>query len=312
MAFISIIIPAYNIEKYIARCLDSIVSKHSDDIEVIVVDDGCTDRTGDIIDEYAAKYDKIKAIHKENGGVSSARNAGFDNAKGEWIWFVDGDDEVLDIGSLFTSINAEYDLFQFGYLIEENGNKQQYLPKQLTQASKEDFLFTNNSYFIWNMVFRKSVIDEYHITFQEGTKIGEDLEFQYKYLMVCKHPCSLNSIHYQYGIRQGSAMNSDVLSINKIVDTENILLRLAVFIKSNHVVEQSWLSQRLTRQLMNIINTTFVLNYDKKESLRPTIQKIQEAYKKIGYRCMSGFNIQIAKIAPSLYYIIYKTYHKIR
>ena len=91
---ISIIIPAYNIENYISATLDSVLAQSYKNIEVIVVNDGSTDKTGEIIDSYAEKDSRIKAIHKENGGVSSARIAGINASSGEWIGFVDGDDFV--------------------------------------------------------------------------------------------------------------------------------------------------------------------------------------------------------------------------
>ena len=89
---ISVIVPAYNIEKYIARCLESICAQTYKDLEIIAVDDGSTDNTGSIMDECAQKDNRITVIHKEHEGVSAARNAGLDNAKGEYIGFVDGDD----------------------------------------------------------------------------------------------------------------------------------------------------------------------------------------------------------------------------
>ena len=91
---ISIIVPAYNIEKYIGRCLDSILNQTYKNIEVIVVNDGSSDSTGSIIDDYSRKDDRVKPFHKENGGVSSARILGVNHAIGDYIGFVDGDDYV--------------------------------------------------------------------------------------------------------------------------------------------------------------------------------------------------------------------------
>lgn len=91
---ISIIVPVYNVEKYLRRCLDSIVTQTFTDWECICVDDGSPDNSGEILDEYAVKDKLFVIIHKENGGVSSARNAGFDTARGEWISFVDSDDWI--------------------------------------------------------------------------------------------------------------------------------------------------------------------------------------------------------------------------
>ena len=90
----SIIIPVYNSEKALRRCLDSILAQTMTDYECLLIDDGSTDSSGRICDEYAAKDERFRVFHKENGGVSSARNVGLDNAKGEWITFVDSDDSV--------------------------------------------------------------------------------------------------------------------------------------------------------------------------------------------------------------------------
>ena len=91
---ISIIIPAYNIEQYIGATLDSVLAQSYSNLEVIVVDDGSRDGTGNVIDRYAQKDHRIIAIHKENGGVTSARLRGVAEASGEWIGFVDGDDYI--------------------------------------------------------------------------------------------------------------------------------------------------------------------------------------------------------------------------
>ena len=93
-AKISVIVPVYNVEKYLARCVDSILAQSYQNLEVILVDDGSQDNSGNICDEYAAKDNRIRVIHKENGGLSSARNAGIDAASGEYITFVDSDDWI--------------------------------------------------------------------------------------------------------------------------------------------------------------------------------------------------------------------------
>ncbi len=89
---ISVIVPVYNVEKYLRRCIDSILSQTFSDFELLLIDDGSKDKSGDICDEYVAKDVRIKVFHKANAGVSSARNLGLDKAKGEFIFFVDSDD----------------------------------------------------------------------------------------------------------------------------------------------------------------------------------------------------------------------------
>lgn len=94
MPLISIIVPVYNSEKTLNRCIDSILSQTFHDWELLLIDDGSTDCSGEICDEYAIKDKRVKVFHKGNGGVSSARNVGLNNAKGEWITFIDSDDEI--------------------------------------------------------------------------------------------------------------------------------------------------------------------------------------------------------------------------
>ena len=91
---VSVIIPIYKVEQYLARCIDSVLRQTVSDLEIILVDDGSPDACGAICDEYAKKDDRIRVIHKENGGLSSARNAGIKIAKGEYIAFVDSDDWI--------------------------------------------------------------------------------------------------------------------------------------------------------------------------------------------------------------------------
>ena len=91
---ISVIVPVYNTEKYLHRCIDSILAQTFTDFELLLIDDGSKDNSGKICDEYAAKDSRVRVFHKENGGVSSARNLGLDNAQGEWIAFVDSDDYI--------------------------------------------------------------------------------------------------------------------------------------------------------------------------------------------------------------------------
>ena len=88
---VSIIVPVYNTEKFLHRCIDSILAQTYTDFELLLIDDGSKDSSGAICDEYAVKDARVRVFHKENGGVSSARNLGLDNAKGEWITFVDSD-----------------------------------------------------------------------------------------------------------------------------------------------------------------------------------------------------------------------------
>lgn len=112
MPLVSIIVPIYNAEKTLRRCIDSILSQTFSDWELLMIDDGSTDQSGTICDQYAIKDKRIKVFHKKNGGVSSARNLGLDNARGEWITFVDADDQIISNSlNYFFYIDITDDLF---------------------------------------------------------------------------------------------------------------------------------------------------------------------------------------------------------
>ena len=124
MPKISVIIPVYKVEQYLPECLDSIINQTYKNLEIICIDDGSPDNSGKILDEYASKDNRIRVIHKENGGISSARNAGLDIATGDWISFVDSDD-WLDINTyeklLSSADEANTDIVMFGNCSVNNG-----------------------------------------------------------------------------------------------------------------------------------------------------------------------------------------------
>lgn len=112
---ISVVVPIYNVEKYLNKCVDSLLNQDYSNLEIILVDDGSTDSSGKIVDEYKEKNKNIKVIHKENGGLSSARNAGLKEAIGQYIIFIDSDDwiDTKMISTLFNLIKKMMRIFQY-------------------------------------------------------------------------------------------------------------------------------------------------------------------------------------------------------
>lgn len=132
MCRVSVIVPVYQVEQYLAKCLDSILAQTFTDFELILVNDGTRDRCPEIMDEYAARDARIRLVHKENGGLSSARNAGLDIARGEYIVFVDSDDTVeptMIADAVQAAEKAHADLVIYNYrLVTEKGVQGAYLP----------------------------------------------------------------------------------------------------------------------------------------------------------------------------------------
>ena len=186
MPKISVIVPVYNAEKYLHRCVDSILFQTFTDFELLLIDDGSTDKSAAICDEYANEDTRIKVFHKENGGVSSARNVGLDNVNGEWISFIDADDYLYNNSFLadldaikedivFTSHKTEYFGEYETFQLERN---------ELCEKSLNDFIIkyinTNIIKTPWGKFFRTKKIKDNR--FDVNIKVGEDLLFVLEYL----------------------------------------------------------------------------------------------------------------------------------
>lgn len=186
---ISVIVPVYNVEKYLRRCIDSILAQTFTDFELLLIDDGSTDDSGNICDEYAKKDTRVRIFHRENGGVSSARNLGLDNAKGGWITFVDADDYLYD-GAFPTSLkDFSADLIVGGYshIYVRTGKVFDNIPDNKTIDIREnaEYLGTILGTYLttpWCKLFRKSVIQNNKLRFCEDLSYGEDTDFVFRYI----------------------------------------------------------------------------------------------------------------------------------
>lgn len=141
MPKVSVIVPVYGVEKYISKCIESILNQTYTDWELILVDDGSPDNSGFICDEYARKDSRIRVIHKENGGVSSARNVGLDYATGEWVTFVDADDWIdLNTFNICLPYMADNDIVRFSMNLVMNVDETDIRPFLLLEEPKEQYL----------------------------------------------------------------------------------------------------------------------------------------------------------------------------
>jgi glycosyltransferase involved in cell wall biosynthesis len=202
---VSIIVPVYNVENYLAKCLDSLVMQSLKDIEILAVNDGSTDGSGLIIEEYAGKFPgKIKAFNKENGGLSDARNFGLDRASGEYIGFVDSDDYVTE--TMFEEMLQLAEKYQAKMVIcniqkvDQNGEVTQKLtqiPNMPEKIELEDHfsVFSDLSYFACNKLFKKELFD--HKRFKKGVHF-EDIQLIPQLLLECSVLAQTQNFHYQY------------------------------------------------------------------------------------------------------------------
>lgn len=189
----SVIIPAYNSEKTIKRCIEAITSQNRSDVEIIVINDGSTDETESICKALQEQYNNLVYINKENGGVSSARNTGLSVATGEFVMFVDSDDYVdnkcFDI--IDKHIKSDVDFYQFGFSIVENGLVKEVREfsecKINTQSEKEAFIsdgiITRSINSPCAKIYKKRIIDDNNLRFCDELSTGEDLAFVFSFLL---------------------------------------------------------------------------------------------------------------------------------
>lgn len=259
---VSVIVPAYNIEPYIGRCLDSILNQSYQSLEIIVVDDGSKDETGKIIDQYAGKDSRIVPIHKENGGVSSARLAGISRATGSYIAFVDGDDYLepeMYEHLLNNALKYHADISHCGYkMVFPDGHSDDYygtqvLKEQDHNAALADLLLGNQiEPSLCNKLFHREtiVLLSNSTLWDSQIRINEDLLMNYLFFKKANKSVYEDKTFYHYILRKGSAATSK-RERYKLMDP----LKVITIIK-NDVVGQKELYciayQRYLRALMNI------------------------------------------------------------
>lgn len=203
----SVIIPAYNAEKTIRRCLDSLLTQIENrlDIEIIVINDGSTDRTGDICEEYKRTNSCLECIHIVQSGVACARNTGLKAAKGKYIVFVDSDDYVRD--SFFQMLDhaaeENWDLFVFGTHINKIQRKNksdhfsfQSMNKIQTARHLSGCLKKQKLNAVYGKVFKNDLINRYNLHFPNGLQIGEDKVFMLSYIIHAETVCSVKKDLY--------------------------------------------------------------------------------------------------------------------
>lgn len=183
---ISIIIPVYNAEQYLHRCIDSILAQSYTDFELLLIDDGSSDGSGVVCDEYATQDSRVRVFHKKNGGVSSARNLGLDNAQGEYITFCDADDYVGTewLVAFCYAMEQKVDFIVQGfYKVVGDDTVENVLPP-FTGTSNEELqelikrLVTSSCFgYIWVCAFRRELIESHKIRFDENSAFTEDAQF---------------------------------------------------------------------------------------------------------------------------------------
>ncbi|MCI6266632.1 MAG: glycosyltransferase [Erysipelotrichaceae bacterium] len=318
-ALISVIVPIYNVEKYLDRCIESIVNQTYKNLEIILVDDGSPDNCPKICDKWSKKDNRIKVIHKENGGLSDARNAGLDTATGAYIGFVDGDDfldkkmyEIL----LKNLIKTKADMsICTAYLYEEK-SKIKYKNSKNIQLfiyegiDKYNNLFNNNiSEFnvVWKRIYKKEIFKE--LRFPKG-KINEDTFIAHKLLSLSNKIVYSTEKLYYYVQHENSIMHQK-FNIKKLDGLEAIKEQM-LFFQKEEFKNTKYQKISIERYMNNIlVYYCTVKNHNENKQYQKQIQDLQKEYKKYYKEIMkkdisSKLKLKyfIFKYFPNIYYII--------
>jgi len=286
MPAVSIIVPVYNAENYLHKCIASILNQNFSDFELILVNDGSKDNGGNICDEYARSDNRIKVIHKENGGVSSARNRGLDEACGKYIMFCDSDDYVKKefCSPLLELSGNEEDCLVFGGITElwDNKSKDNLCPKfpegetiTLTNSEFCDLfvdLNLHNQFTLMNMpynkLFSRSVIEKHSLRFDTDINYNEDFIFNLLYLSKVSAVKIYNkSIYNYYKDAPGSLCKKYVKNMIDIYHLKEDILKSVITDKATNQNDA------------NIVWSTFVFN-DTNRAINNTLSPSNNETKK--------------------------------
>lgn len=208
---VSIIVPVYNVEKYLAECIESILNQSYENIEIVLIDDGATDSSGKICDAYAKKDSRIRVIHKVNGGLSSARNKGIEESCGSYLAFIDSDDKIHEdfVANLMRYITEDYDIVQCAYArVYEDGTLipcNQCCISDKGKAAQKYFLGKQGNPepfdVAFNKIYRRKLFQ--NISYPIG-RVHEDIATTYRLFYEAKNIKTIPDILYYYRIRPGS------------------------------------------------------------------------------------------------------------
>lgn len=250
MVTLSIIIPVYNIEDYLPRCVDSILTQTYQDLELLLINDGSTDKSGEICDNYAKKDSRVRVFHQVNAGVSAARNAGLENAQGNWIAFVDGDDWIekdslskimnsyqdneIDIIYARSFVNNERAIGEERYSFPSSYSNQIY--DGVVTAIQKNYMRGS----VCGTIFSQKLLSSNKIKFPLGLKNGEDSIFSLITLIYAEKVGFVNNHYYNVYEREGSASRN--WTFDRVFHMINNVKYLNNYTKNNESLSSEALS----------------------------------------------------------------------
>ena len=278
MPKISVIVPVYNSEKYLHRCIDSILAQTFTDFELLLIDDGSKDNSSAICDEYAAKDSRVRVFHKENGGVSSARNMGLDNAQGEWIAFCDSDDYVEEVWlELYTNNSTGVDMVVQGYYNAIPLKEKNFVYEGDIHPAVKMLFNAKTLGFLHTKMFLHNIIKEKNIRFCNEIKFREDEDFVLMFFSNIKNIRCIKEGGYNYIIPDLA---------KKYLGHDNFEVSLSLFVSANRIYcgESNFVTAAYLHELINAYFYSFnYKNVNYHERTRELNSAIGNAIFKVNY-----------------------------
>lgn len=306
---VSVIVPIYNVEQYLEECFESIKNQSYENIEIILVDDGATDSSGKIADRLAKNHKKTQVIHKKNGGLSDARNAGMKIAKGEYITFVDSDD-MISVDFIDTLLNLAVST---GADIAQGNNSRKI--EGLSKGSKQTATLTGNDAFValmkyktisptaWGKLYKASLFRDNAIEFPVG-RIHEDTAVLYKLIYLAANVSCINTVLYFYRMNDNSIMTASYTErhYSSVVKYHE---ELDEFIAENNIaVDMKVIYKHKALRLLSVLNKLALAN-----ERTGTYQTFLRDYKSLSVE--AGALVCIAGILPARFPSIFVAAKKI-
>jgi len=312
--FFSLIVPVYNVEKYLKQCLNSVLSQSFKDYELIVVNDGSTDNGGAICDEYENMDSRVRVIHQKNGGLSAARNTGIKIAKGKYLWFVDSDDYIKEdsLGKLHKSLSKEeVDVLGFSNIVffEEKGKV------EINNLFPETEILSNSEFFKkelplviapWIYVFNHDFLKKNEINFREDIIIHEDWFFLHEVFVKLKRIKCLQEHFYFYRIRPNSLTTSSNRDLDKLHTYAESIYQMND-LRNRHLFQKFW-DDKIYQNVLDYYQLYFSLkdkfNLQKKQKNKKDYKKIRKI--KLYIYKSEAFGVKLMKLAHNYCFPIYK------
>ncbi len=301
---VSVIVPIYNAEKYVRRCVESILQQTYEDLEILLVDDGSTDSGGAICDELAGKDERVRVWHVENGGVASARNKGLDACRGAYVAFVDADDylEPDFVESLLGLLHRDHTVVA---VCANNTARDAVKMEECVMDVEKDFSYSKYMFgcFVWGKVYRREILKG--LRFQEDVKVGEDTLFFGQVLARLSQLSYTDRILYHYMSNEGSAVHSAFSEgrYTEIISWQ----RLCEFFKGNQARYADCMAGYVERchYMYSLMKRSGVKDDDRYDFLQGEVRKNYKYMWKYGHAWTKKLYTAFFALTPRIFCAIY-------